>query len=105
RFPSNYFKILAVYVGVAHHREPKLNEFAVIFAGDARDYVPAQAANSLPLLRGKLDGRKRLLEIIGNAADRVMRIGQPIEREIKINVQLRAACQYLSNDCLELLRQ
>ena len=96
---------MAVHVGVTHHREAKLNQFAVIFTGDACDHVPAQAANSLPLVRGKLDGCEGLLEVVRNAADRVMCVGQPIEREVKINRQLRAARQYFINHCLELLRE
>ena len=93
---------MTVGVGVAHHLLAEFDQFAIVLGGDAADDVAAHAANGSPFLFGETDGGQGLHEIVRDAADGVVSIGESVEREVEIDDEIGTALEKVRDNGFHL---
>ena len=95
-------EVMAVRIGLAHQRMTEIDELAVVLGSDAADDVAPHATSGVPLLLGKSNGGQGLLEIVRDAADGVMSVGEAVERKVEIDDEVGAAVKKLRDDGFHL---
>src|ERR671934_2229977 len=98
-------KVLAVQIAFPHELQTQPNQFVVVVPCDAGSNISPKPGCTLPSPGCQIHGGERLLEVVRYATNRIVSVGQSIQREIQVNHELRAALQEVIDCAFQLLRQ
>ena len=99
------FKVLAGGIVLLQQEQPQADELVVVLAGDDRQHVAPQAGVVAVLFLYAVHGGESLAEIVGDAANGVVGVGQAVNGKVQVDHQVRAIFQHAADDAVNLVRQ
>src|ERR1022692_890484 len=88
-----------------HQVQAQRHNLVVVLAHDHRQHVAPQPPHAAIAPLRLFDGGQRADEIMRHAADRIVRVGEAIERKVQVDGHLRTKLQHSVHDAEDLLGQ